>query len=64
VDVCHPRWCRNAGRTGGSAGVDDAYGQHWEPGIGAEIMGANKCGPPGWRALEAAHHNVRDYMIQ
>jgi dihydrofolate reductase len=37
------------GRTGGSAGVDDALAQQHEPGIGAEIMGANKFGPPGWQ---------------
>ena len=32
----------------GSAGVDDAMAQRHTPGIGAEIMGANKYGPPGW----------------
>lgn len=37
------------GRTGGSAGVDDALAQRHEPGIGAEIMGAGKFGPPGWQ---------------
>jgi dihydrofolate reductase len=37
------------GREGGTAGVDDAFAQQWEPGIGAEIMGANKFGPPGWQ---------------
>ncbi len=37
------------GRDGGSTGVDDAFAQQWEPGIGAEIMGANKFGPPGWQ---------------
>jgi dihydrofolate reductase len=37
------------GGTGGSAGVDDAFAQQWGPGIGAEIMGANKFGPPGWQ---------------
>jgi len=37
------------GRTGGSAGVDDAFAQQFEPGIGAEIMGAGKFGPPGWQ---------------
>jgi dihydrofolate reductase len=35
-----------AGLAGG--GVDDAFAQHHGPGIGAEIMGANKYGPPGW----------------
>jgi dihydrofolate reductase len=37
------------GRTGGSAGVDDAIAQQHEPGIGAEIMGSGKFGPPGWQ---------------
>jgi dihydrofolate reductase len=36
------------GRTGGTAGIDDAFAQQHEPGIGAEIMGAGKFGPPGW----------------
>ncbi len=33
----------------GSAGADDAFAQRHEIGIGAEIMGANKFGPPGWQ---------------
>jgi dihydrofolate reductase len=33
----------------GGVGADDAFAQQHEPGIGAEIMGANKFGPPGWR---------------
>jgi dihydrofolate reductase len=37
------------GRKGGTAGVDDAFAQQYEPGIGAEIMGAGKFGPPGWQ---------------
>ncbi|MGY1741678.1 MULTISPECIES: dihydrofolate reductase family protein [unclassified Blastococcus] len=37
------------GREGGSAGADDAFARQHEPGIGAEIMGANKFGPPGWQ---------------
>ncbi|SFN89482.1 dihydrofolate reductase family protein [Mycetocola miduiensis] len=36
-------------RSGGTAGVDDAFAQQNEPGIGAEIMGAGKFGPPGWQ---------------
>jgi dihydrofolate reductase len=32
----------------GSTGVDDAFAQQNLPGIGAEIMGANKFGHPGW----------------
>ncbi len=37
------------GRTGGTAGIDDAFAQQHEPGIGAEIMGSGKFGPPGWQ---------------
>jgi dihydrofolate reductase len=33
---------------GGSSGVDDAFVQRHDPGIGAEIMGAGKYGYPGW----------------
>lgn len=36
------------GRTGGSNGVNDAFAQQKEQGIGAEIMGPNKFGAPGW----------------
>jgi len=32
----------------GTDGVDHAYAERYGPGIGAEIMGANKFGPPGW----------------
>ena len=34
---------------GGSVGVDNAFAERHEHGIGAEIMGANKFGPPGWQ---------------
>ena len=34
---------------GGTQGVDNAFAQQHDPGIGAEIMGANKFGPPGWQ---------------
>ncbi|WP_109506940.1 dihydrofolate reductase family protein [Nocardioides speluncae] len=34
---------------GGAEGVDDAFAVRHEVGIGAEIMGANKFGPPGWQ---------------
>jgi dihydrofolate reductase len=37
------------GRTDGTVGVDNAFAQQHEPGIGAEIMGAGKFGPPGWQ---------------
>ena len=33
----------------GTAGVDDAFAERYGPGIGAEIMGAGKFGPPGWQ---------------
>jgi dihydrofolate reductase len=36
------------GKPGGSSGIDDAFSQQFAPGIGAEIMGAHKFGPPGW----------------
>lgn len=32
----------------GSAGVDNAFAERHGHGFGAEIMGANKFGPPGW----------------
>jgi dihydrofolate reductase len=37
------------GREGGTSGADNAFAQQHEPGIGAEIMGAHKFGPPGWQ---------------
>jgi dihydrofolate reductase len=37
------------GKHGGGRGVDDAFAQRFLPGIGAEIMGAGKFGPPGWQ---------------
>jgi dihydrofolate reductase len=43
------RWGRQMlGRSGGSGGIDDAFSRLFEPGIGAEIMGAGKFGHPGW----------------
>ncbi|MGL6280170.1 MAG: dihydrofolate reductase family protein [Gaiella sp.] len=42
-------WGEMVGSPGGSSGVDDAFAQRFAPGIGAEIMGANKFGPPGWQ---------------
>ena len=33
----------------GSDGVDNAFAQRHSHGIGAEIMGAGKFGPPGWQ---------------
>jgi dihydrofolate reductase len=34
---------------GGSAGADNTFGERHDLGIGAEIMGAGKFGPPGWQ---------------
>ncbi len=43
------RWGRAMfGGSGGSGGIDDAVAQTYAVGIGAEIMGANKFGYPGW----------------
>ena len=44
------RWGRREvlGQPGGTAGIDDALARQFTPGIGAEIMGAGKFGPPGW----------------
>ena len=41
-------WGKMVGQPGGSSGIDDAFAQQHGPGIGAEIMGAGKLGPPGW----------------
>ena len=35
-------------KEGGSRGVDDVFAEQHSQGLGAEIMGANKFGPPGW----------------
>lgn len=44
------RWGRTMfGQEGGSAGFDDTFLRLFDVGIGAEIMGANKFGPPGWQ---------------
>lgn len=44
------RWGRTMfGQDGGSTGLDDAFAQQTDIGIGAEIMGAKKFGPPGWQ---------------
>lgn len=37
------------GDPSGTAGVDNAFAERHGPGIGAEIMGAGKFGPPGWQ---------------
>jgi dihydrofolate reductase len=41
-------WKQTVGEPGGSDGVDDAFVQSHDRGIGAEIMGAGKYGYPGW----------------
>jgi len=37
------------GESGGTEGVDHRWPTSTDPGIGAEIMGAGKFGPPGWQ---------------
>jgi dihydrofolate reductase len=37
------------GDVGGTLGVDQAFAERTDQGIGAEIMGAGKFGPPGWQ---------------
>src|SRR3984893_6110030 len=37
------------GTSGGTEGVDNAMAEQPGPGIGAEIMGGGKFGPPGWQ---------------
>ncbi|WP_061293177.1 dihydrofolate reductase family protein [Herbidospora cretacea] len=37
------------GGQGGEGGADHAFAASHTPGIGAEIMGAGKFGPPGWQ---------------
>jgi dihydrofolate reductase len=41
-------WRERVGEPGGTGGIDDAFARLHDVGIGAEIMGANKFGPPGW----------------
>ena len=48
MDVRDPMGSPNAWPAGGTAGIDDAFLRLFEPGIGAEIMGARKFGPPTW----------------
>ncbi|MGP3930522.1 dihydrofolate reductase family protein [Nonomuraea sp. KM88] len=42
-------WHEMGGGGGGSAGADNAFATMHGHGIGAEIMGAGKFGPPGWQ---------------
>ena len=41
-------WHEMMGEPGGSRGIDDAFLRLHDKGVGAEIMGAGKFGPPGW----------------
>ena len=41
-------WHELIGEPGGRGGIDDAFLRLHDPGVGAEIMGAGKFGPPGW----------------
>jgi len=40
-------WHEMVGEPGGTIGIDDAFARQFAEGIGAEIMGARKFGPPG-----------------
>ncbi|MCK2219948.1 dihydrofolate reductase family protein [Actinomadura sp. ATCC 31491] len=42
-------WYAMGGGEGGGTGADDAFATMHGQGIGAEIMGAGKFGPPGWQ---------------
>jgi dihydrofolate reductase len=41
-------WREKVGQRDGGGGVDDAFVRQHDSGIGVEIMGAGKFGPPGW----------------
>ena len=41
-------WHEMVGEPGATGGIDDAFARLHGVGIGAEIMGAGKFGPPGW----------------
>jgi dihydrofolate reductase len=42
-------WMEMGGNPGGGEGADHAFALRHGLGIGAEIMGSNKFGPPGWQ---------------
>jgi dihydrofolate reductase len=42
-------WREKLGQPGGTGGIDDTLVRRHDIGIGAEIMGAGKYGPPGWQ---------------
>jgi len=41
-------WHQFVSEPGGTAGLDDTFLRLHDPGVGAEIMGSRKFGPPGW----------------
>ncbi len=41
-------WHEMVGEPGGGRGIDDAFLRLHDPGVGAEIMGSRKFGPPDW----------------
>ncbi len=41
-------WHEMMGESGGTTGIDDAFARRFAEGVGVEIMGARKFGPPGW----------------
>ena len=41
-------WHEMVGEPGGTRGIDDTFLRMHDPGVGAEIMGSRKFGPPGW----------------
>lgn len=41
-------WGEMVGEPGGNRGIDHVFAHQYNPGIGAEIMGAGKYGYPGW----------------
>ena len=43
------RWMLATWEDDAPLSVDMAFAQRWDVGIGAEVMGANKFGPPGWQ---------------
>lgn len=43
------QWRFDTWQEGAPDGIDALYGRQYEVGFGAEIMGANKFGPPGWQ---------------
>ena len=43
------QWRFDTWQEGAPDGIDALYGRQYDVGFGAEIMGANKFGPPGWQ---------------